>query len=81
MKVQVSVWLDDGTQLAVPVNVNSGGNSAFWAAGLLRGATAAANRLALAVIAMYGGRAGGIHIVGDAAATDPIDVEVVPSGR
>lgn len=80
MKVQVAVWLDDGTQLAIPVNVNSGGNSAFWAAGMLRGATAAANRLALAIISMHGGRAGGVHIVSAPDDADVMDVEV-PHGN
>lgn len=62
---------------AVPVNVNSGGNPAFWAAGLLKGASVAANRVALAIMAIHGGRAGGVHVVSTPADGGHVEAEVV----
>lgn len=65
MRVIVTAQLDDGTTMSVPVNVNAGGNAAFWASGVIKGANLATKMVADMVISLHGGKAGGVHIITD----------------
>lgn len=54
MKITVSVELDDGTKLEVPLKVDASGSQNYWSRGFKRGVDDAAEMVGQMIEAVYG---------------------------
>jgi hypothetical protein len=64
MKITVSVELDDGTKLEVPMKVDSSSSGNYWSRGFKRGVDDAAEIVGQMIEAVYGtADREGIHLI------------------